>query len=240
MARRSPEKRKGRKAAASRKGKKWFFKKKTFWNDVAGMTVSGVKSLLGLNTETKFVDTNTATNTTALTTTLANTGISNVRTAIPQGDTSSNRNGNGVRMVSWKFFGDIYNFSGNLVPSIVRIIIVNWHKVAYADSSAAYILQSQTDIHSLRNTDPQARFTILSDKKYFLKPSSTGQNTQIQPWNFVYRPQSHHMRWTDADTAGANTNMLEGYISVYAFTDNFTASNPPTIQCYSRVEYVDN
>lgn len=209
-----------------------------FVHALTGAALIALKGKLGLNTETKYVDTATATYTP--TSTIA-TAMSNASlTLIPQGLTSSTRTGASIRMTRYEVRGTIYNPPGNLTTSTMRVLIVNWGRTPFASTSASSVLQQGSDIESMRNLDPPQPFRILSDRRYRFFPNTMGDNRAMRSFNFVYAPKNHHITWTDADTTGSTANLLKGYIAIYFFVDTYTAASQPYLQASQRVFFVDN
>lgn len=207
---------------------------------LTGAALNRLKSKLGLNTELKFVDTPTASY--MLTNTLS-AWLALTTTAIPQGDGVSQRNGAGFRLVRYFLKGSLYNSPGNTLAGRVRIIWVNWGKNAAGLASS--VLQVSTDINSPLNTDPLVPFKVISDKMHYVgvEPSGGLQSGAIpvyQEIDFDYQPLSHHVRWTDSDTAGGPANLIEGQIAMYVIADAFSVGAPPYIKVYQRIQYVDN
>jgi len=201
-----------------------------------GAALIALKSKIGMNAETRYVDTlSTAYSCTA---SLA-LSTHNLITPIPQGDANGTRQGSSIRMTSYSIKGFVYNPPTNLISSQVRIICVNWGRSSNNDA-ASQVLQVQNDVLSFRNLDATVPFKILSDKTYMVEPNSTGDAKQIVKFQWTYTPKNHHIAWTDADTAGTQANCINGLIGVYIMAHTFTAGQAPSLTFSQRVKYVDN
>lgn len=220
-----------------KKAKRVWKSKGTFWDKAKSLSLIGVKALLGLNTETKYVDTATA----AYTPTTSMSGAITInQTAIAQGTTSSTRTGSSIRITNYRIKGMWINPAGNLLNSTVRVLIVNWGRTPASTISPSILLQSPNDVNSLRNLDSTGSFRILSDRTYQFAPVSTGDAQQVIPFNFEWAPKNHHMQWVDSDTAGTLSNIINGVVYVYFLCDQATAANFPYLSVFQRVKFVDN
>lgn len=207
---------------------------------IGGYALKRLKQKLGLNTETKYVDTaNAVTNFT--TTLTGSTTISNFSTLVPQGLTDNTRSGNTFRMTRYRIKGELLNGVANLVVNTVaRIVVVNWGKTPQPAWTTADILEDPNSPNSEYTMDPSYPHTVLYDKTFCLGATLDATNSNLRNWEFDYRPLSHHVRYTTTDTTGAIANCVEGAIVAYLISGAFTAGNPPFMSVYQRMEYVDN
>lgn len=206
---------------------------------IGGYALKRLKAKLGLNTETKYVDT-VSTGTTFTTTATANQALSNASTLVPQGLTDNTRQGNTFRMTRFSMKGFITNGAANLNNTVCRIIVVNWGKTPVASTGVADVLEVPTDINSGYTMDPSYPHTILDDRIVNLGNSTVAPPANLHTYMFDYRPLAHHVRYTTTDTTGALANIIEGYIQAYIVCTLSTAANYPTLTTYNRMEYVDN
>jgi aerobic-type carbon monoxide dehydrogenase small subunit (CoxS/CutS family) len=191
--------------------------------------VKQLKKRLGLNTENMFVDTAGTTTSTA---TLVQRIASPV---IPQGDTVGSRAGVSIRVDSVDLRISCVVPAAATTGNVVRIIAVRNRKDGSA--SVADILQTTTDISSpIHNLFAEHQLELLMDQTYELGTAtgSPGAFYVHRVWN----PTDWHMTWTDSDTTGVNSNLVEGAISVWWYVDNVTTA--PVFTSTMRVRYVDN
>lgn len=197
-----------------------------------------LKLALGLNTETKYIDQAVSNQTIPNGLTLST--IQNIFPLIPQGNTNAQRQGDQFKMTSWNVRGEIFNQAGNLLPTRVRIIIVNWGTTLYSASNIADILQ-QNNMDSMYTMDPGYPHHILHDRIYdFGIYNATETRTQIRRFNFSYKPRNHIVEYTKGDTLGTQANCLRGFVGLYLLADNFTATFGPSLNVSTRMKYVDN
>lgn len=207
---------------------------------IGGYALKRLKQKLGLNTEVKYKDT-TTNNVTFSTTLTSNQNNSNMATLIAQGLTDGTRIGDSFRMTRYVIRGSILaGGTANVDNTVCRIIVVDWGKTPYASASTADILEVTTAIYSQYTDSPADAHTVLYDKIIPLGPYNVSGSRTIIPWEFDYRPLSHHVRYTAADTTGALNDVVEGFIACYIMCSTATVSNFPVLQTYTRVEWVDN
>lgn len=206
---------------------------------IGGYALKRLKQKLGLNTETKYVDT-VSSGTTFSTTATGNQALSNFSTLVPQGLTDNTRQGNEFRMTRFCMKGFITNGAANLNNTVCRVIVVNWGKTPVAATSVADVLEVTTDINSGYTMDPSYPRTILDDRIINLGNSTVAPPANLHTYEFDYRPLSHHVRYTTTDTTGALSACVEGYIQAYIICTLSTAANYPLLTVYNRMEYVDN
>lgn len=238
------KKRTSRKAPAKGNGKGWgrWFRKNTkhVLRGVGDISLTMLKNKLGLNTETKFLDTDlsAAPATTALTLTQF---LTPTQTLIAQGLTTKTRNGDQIRMTRFRVQGQVINGPANIVQNTtVRIIGVNWGTSPASVVSISDVLEATSTMESLYAMDPPHSHTIIYDKMFPLGPTGNFALPNVYNWSFDYKPMAHHIKWNEGDTAGTEANILRGYVVFYAICSAFTAANAPTITTYSRIEFVDN
>lgn len=207
---------------------------------IGGYALKKLKAKLGLNTEKHYNTVATATFTP--TTTLVKQIDMLTSSAIAQDNTAQGRAGQSVRVTKWRLNGTIDNGAANLLTTRVRIIICKNKGIGLgaSDIVVADVLESTTDINAPHLIDPTADIAYLYDRTFFFDPSAQGGTAQTIPWEFVWTPLSHHLRWTVADTTGTAANLLDGLVSVFMMSDAFTASNAPTLSIARQLYWVDN
>lgn len=200
---------------------------------IKGYALKKLKDKLGLNTESKYLDTTVGV--TAIDTTF--TGISTALT-IPQGNTTNTRSGNNLRMTCYNMRLSLKQNSAATVGCRVRLIgyVQPRMQTAGAIFNANDILEDSTaslDTPYDMNTNG---YNIIYDKTFDLPaPTSEGANKTI---SFIYKPLAHEVEWNDSDTTGSATNLLRGNLR-FLIADDASASHP-TYSCYTRVKFVDN
>lgn len=187
---------------------------------------NGVRSLI--NVEYKHYDT---TSSAARTTTPQFNSLS----SIPQGDTTSSRNGDNVRIKSIQLRGNCnFNSVGSDIQRC-RIILfrdkLNSNPGTNDPDQTTYkVLDGTTtvDVNSLRYKDLQSRFTILYDKVINLS-----EKTPCVTWTY-YKRCSYKVKYEDSTTQVAMNN------NIYIMLFSSSATNAPSIAYDSRVQYIDN
>lgn len=227
-------KKKGYRSASSYGGKSIYAMAKAFAAPGAEVATAYLKKALGLNTEVKYADFAEAAGT-ATTTTLSAIGSF---LPIPQGDSTNQRQGNGLRVTS---LNACYTFRANtasIASSRVRLICMVQPKLNTAGAiftAADIVTDTTANVETPYNMNTVG-YNIIFDKTFEI--AAVGQTGSTKEINIRYNPLQHHMEWIDSDTAGTATNLLKGYIRCFVCTDNGT--HPPTYSSYSRLKWVDN
>lgn len=206
-------------------------------SSLGGYALTKLKARLGLNTESKYVD--TPSGSLSATGTLTQV-FSNMDTLIPLGTNDNTRNGSSVRMTNYVIQGHIVTSSANLQPSKTRVIVVDWGSTPAASANVADILEVTTDVDSCYTHDPTFKHTVLMDEVMYFNPDATGNAERKIDLRFRMTPLAHHLVWTTGDTTGASANLLRGFVALYCVVDQATAAQFPALTAYQRVEYVDN
>jgi len=196
---------------------------------LGGRALKILKSQLGLNTESKYLDTVTSTTCGAATLTAFQNPI-----IIPQGLTTVTRIGDSLRLTRMNIRGFITHNAADTAGQLVRILITYQPKSPGASILAASdMLQDVTNVNS-----PLAQnlsgLTVLWDKTFM---TSTNVNP-IQTFKYKYAPLNHHIRWGTGDTTGAQAALEEGCIRIFTLSHN--GVNTDSCAMYTRVYYVDN
>lgn len=195
--------------------------------------VKYLKRKLGLNTETKFVDTLTSGSITTTLTLLQNPMV------IPQGDTEASRDGSNLRctsVISNMTVNSVLDTNSNILVRIIAVYtpLTNANVPAVGD-----VLTGISNIrsHYSRNF---SGYNIVFDKTFRMSGSVTSA-TQPQTIFFKLRQAilDHQCEWEKADTTGARTAMVRGDYAIYGIQEGATVSNP-AFNLYSRTSFVDN
>jgi len=171
---------------------------------IKGYALTKLKQRLGLNTESKYVDTaGTTTATTTLTSRIASP-------TIPQGSTVGQRNGAGVRVTRVDQRICVEAAAAATKGCQIRVITVR-HRHNGAPGPTD-ILQTSTDISSpLHNNLAANHIELISDQTYTLG-HATAPNSTILIENSFSRP-NWQMEWTDADPTGVPGNLINGALA---------------------------
>lgn len=202
---------------------------------LGGYALAKLKAKLGLNTETKYVDTvetNVGTSSTCGTLAYALT--------IPQGSGNGTRDGASCRLTSYVMRMRIIANTAAVVGTLVRVLMVRWKDSRGASITATSLLDDSTRITSQYNLGGTANaigYTVLYDETVYINIDTTSECQKVL--TFKYTPLQHHLEWTDADTTGVIGNLQDGLIRGYIMTSE-TGANTPNYWSDTRVEYVDN
>lgn len=209
------------------KKRKKYSRKNIFWWRLKNKAIKGgLKALKYLNSEEKFLDTQL----TLLP--IANTvGITNLVTC-QQGDTSSTRQGDQIKITSI-LFKYIIKIHASATNSSVRMLICLDKQANSAQMGLATVLKDVTNsdaIVSANNLDNKFRFTTLLDRVIQLstdKPYARGS---------YYKKCGIRIRYDG--NLGDVTDLASRNILLYLISDEGT--NTPSITCYARLRFVDN
>lgn len=209
-------------------------------NALTSMSVAATNALkkkLGLNTEQKNFD-----NTGASVVGSTIGGIVDPSSGIAQGNTNTTRAGNSLRITHWTVKGNINTNPANLGSTQVRLMVTYQPTLTTAGTvvTANQLLQVSNNVNSPYNTDLEG-VSVLYDKTYVLPAQSVALGTSTTRYKIKINPpyQQGHVQWTDADTTGANANLIKGFYRFWIMTDQ-AIGLAPTVFFYSRVHYVDN
>jgi len=188
-----------------------------------------LKSVLGLNTEDKFVDT-------AGTTTTTSTLASRIASpTIAQGLTVNTRQGTSIRVTKCELRINISAIAAATLGNTIRVIVVRSND----DSTItlADVLQTTTDISSpIHNLFSAHGLELLDDFTVQLSTTAGGESQRYV--KRTYSNDDWHMVWTDADTTGVPSNLVTGCMQVFWYAEN--SGNPPTFVSNMRTWFVDN
>ncbi len=203
-----------------------------FVDELGERAINALKVKLGLNTEEKYKD--TLTGPTAMTAT-ASTTAGNTNPVIAQGSTTNTRNGAGIRITSVEYRFTFYTAASTTQANSIRLICCR--TIGAAAIAATDLLQVSTDFTSPINNDFFSVGEILMDKVIQLGGQTTS-NSSADIIGVIRRPNMH-MIWTDADTTGAASNVIEGRMYWYVYY-NGSSGTPPLCQNTVRYNFVDN
>jgi len=199
------------------------------------LTTAVLKKALGLNTETKWLDTietNASTSSTASSFSFA--------LAIPQGDSCNSRQGNSVRLTSMIARLRIQANPAATTPCLVRVVFFKVKENRGDNPTAATVLDSTTRITSSYNMGDSAAatgYTVLFDRTIQINVATSDDSTKLMV--FKYNPLQHHLKWSSADTTGNYANLQDGYIRGFIMTSE-TGANTPSYWLDQRIKFVDN
>lgn len=177
-----------------------------------------------VNTEIKFHDVTTTA------TAIPNTGTINGLSAVAQGDGQSTRDGDSLKPLHLTIRGSVTNNTTNNRTTLARIIVFRGKQENGVGFSATDILETST-VYSPKNYTDRFRTKILMDKVIPVPPNN---NNSYSPklWNFSTKIIGH------VNYSAASTSIEDGGIYILYLSDQ--ATNPPTMDYYARLTYVDN
>lgn len=158
---------------------------------------------------------------------ILNSGSITHLTAIAQGDTDQNRNGNSVFVRSVNLKGTL-NIHASAANSWLRMsLIMDTQQIADTAPAFADIYES-TDVNSHLNNLTVGRFKVLASKTYALDAVNSNKILYLNV------PMRHHVRYNG--TAG--TDQQKGALYL-VFVSN-EGTNGPLITHETRVSFHDN
>lgn len=223
-----PYKKYGRRNYNRRRGRfrsrKPWYKKKYSAMEVASKAWSAAKWLKSMvNVERKVLQT---TNNTSISTVPAVTHLS----AIPQGDTQSQREGNSVKAIYLGIRSTITCNISATSGSFNRIVVVlDTQQVGDTSPSWSDVFTSP-DARSFLNPNTLGRFKILYDKVHNLTLGGNYENKYVE----INIPLQHHLRYNGT----ASSDIQKGGLYYMVVGDQGT--NTTTHNMNSRLRYVDN
>lgn len=150
-------------------------------------------------------------------------------TAIGQGDTMVDRNGNSIFARYLNIKGTIYADNANTAASSVRVWLIKDTQQT-SDATPPFLeVFANPNINTMLNRDTLGRFTIMYTKQFNFSPGGSKiQNFNI---NKVFR---HHVRYNGP----ASTDIQKGGIYLFALSDS--AANQPLLSFFGRLRFYDN
>lgn len=203
---------------------------KSVLGSLGNMGISMLKSKLGLNTETKFLDTaQSGTCTSSL------VGL-NFPAVIPQGDTASTREGAGVRLVRWKLNLLVSADPTAATTQIFRIVCFKQPQgLTGTQITPTNVMQTVSDIKSMYNMNTEG-YNVFYDRTFHVDPIAVGTSQRYVHIN--YAPLKHELKWINANTDGAVGDVTHGFFMCAIMCQSGTT--PPTFAASHRVYFVDN
>lgn len=200
-----------------------------FVDALGAAAVKKLKVKLGLNTEDKFVDV-------AGTTTSTATLVKRIASpTIAQGLTVNTRSGASIRITRADLRITAVTPAAATTANVIRVIVVR-HREA-DEPTASEILATTTDITSPQFNSASARgVDFLMDQNFTIGTATGGDGSVSITRSFT--SDNWQMVWTNSDTTGVPTNLIEGSISVWWMIDNVTTA--PVFTSTMRLWYVDN
>lgn len=195
-----------------------------------GLATSGLAHYL--NTEEKFFDA-------TFTQTPDTSGNIQWITDVDQGDGSTQRIGDSIKLTSIQFRCAI---TKEAVGTLVRYIIFadrEWDPAGTAPSPSQVLNTTgalPNGVLSPLNRDNTKRFHVIWDKVYqFPNLANTAQG--IASFH-KYKTMDHHVNW--ASDGSTQSSVREGHLYLLAITNRGAASSEPTVHTWIRFRYVDN
>lgn len=158
------------------------------------------------------------------------TGTIYFLSGVPQGDTSSSRDGNKCKALSLNFHAQV-TIDTNAVRSACRIILFKDKSSNGSAPAVLDVLENATYLYSYNNVNCPYRFQILFDKTFSL--STTGTQT-INVKRFI--KMGHHI--TYKGTGATQSDAADGHIYMLVISNETT--NQPDLEVNSRLTFVDN
>lgn len=164
--------------------------------------------------------------------------------AIPQGDTNQQRQGNTIALKSFEARLNLRKDTA-AASEIVRVILFEDMDNSNGTApTASQLLEYPVNQMSPRNMDFPHRFRILKDKIFWNNPTT---GNIYAPLKFFHKfpttkdakglkIRNHHMTWIDGTGGGTARNHL--YLLVLG--NVATASTGSTFGGYTRIRYYDN
>lgn len=173
---------------------------------------------------------------------VTNSGVVTCISLIPQGDTDSTRDGDGLVLrsieINWEALSS--PGTGTSLVDCVRFIVFQWFPNSVPAAGSVLLNAGSTSSHlSPWNHDQRFNFRILYDKRYDVTKANA--NPQINSNSKVTSPRilitkgfKYHIQYQSGTTVGSNL------IYVLAITDTGgTAGNVPQYNFYSKINYTD-
>lgn len=189
-----------------------------------------LKSKLGLNTESNYIDaTGSTTSTATLSSRIAHP-------TIPQGSGVGQRVGSSLRLTRLDLRINIANVAAMTSDTSVRILVVR--NKANGGAQPADILQTTTNFASpIHHLFKEHELVLLWDEIVTVGTATSGMG----PVNIVrsFTGENWHVQFDDTDTSGVLANVVEGAISVFWMLD-YVSGAAPVFNSICRYHYVDN
>ena len=173
-----------------------------------------------INVEKKYFDATQVIANTGFT----STGIVYHLTATTQGDTSSNRDGDSIKLTSEQFKIGVQVGSTN---TQIRIILFQDNENAGTNPGITDLLEANNVYSPLLHTNGR-RFKVLHD----IYDSLNTVNSVNKHYNF-YEKMDSHIKYNGAGTR-------EGNIYIAFLSEQATGAASPTGYIYNRIRFIDN
>lgn len=153
-------------------------------------------------------------------------------TAIGQADNVSGRTGNSILVKSLSANGYMYiNASQTTNTRVMLALVLDKQQISDTTPAITDIFNSQTDPHTLLNTNNLGRFTILMRKQYTLDSNTAGNNARSLKF---FKRLNFHVRYNGTT---ANDLQKNGIFLVMITSES---SLYPSISYNTRLNYHDN
>lgn len=175
---------------------------------------------------------------------LPNNALIMLENAIPQGVTSTTREGDIIRIKSYLHRCILRNEGTG--PVRVRMILFlfmrpNQTGIAPAVSDLLEVEPSGNfnAMVAPRNLENRSRYKILVDNVYTLEPvGGVGEQKFIN----IFKKFDFHCQWPNTSTGKEGTTLTKNSLYCMYFSDggNNAAQNTAKVYCFSRIRYIDN
>lgn len=198
---------------------------------IGGFALRKLKARLGLNTETKFLDTIEAS--TTIGTTMAAAAYT---LQIPQGNDCNSRSGSDCRITSHETNFTIIPNVAAITPGTVRVVGMVQRDSNGTNFGSNDIMSVASNIRSPYNMNSEG-YSILFDKKFNMTWGSDQKCINFH----VSLPlgDNHHLKFLNSDTLGNVGSVRDGYIRFFLQYEGLSAGQP-SYAAHHRVKWVDN
>lgn len=155
--------------------------------------------------------------------------IQSIPSLISQGDSSTSRDGNSIKITSILVRANITQTVGTTTPVTTRFMIFSDSSSNGTPPQVLDVLQT-ADVLSPMNRVNGSRFTVLSDKLYTTDPDDLRKGIKI------YRKLQHHIHYLD----GTNTVTSLGQGVIYFLWITDTGAGASSIAWNCRMRFLDN
>lgn len=198
---------------------------------VGGFALKVLKNKLGLNTETKFLDTIEAS--TTIGTTMAAMAYT---LQVPQGNTCNDRSGSDFRLTSHETNLTIIPNVAAITPGTVRVVAMAQRDSNGNNFGSADIMSVASNIRSPYNMNSEG-YNILYDRTFDLTWGSDQKCINVH----ISLPLglSHHVKFLNSDTLGNAASVKDGYVRFFIQYEGLSAGQP-SYAAHHRIKWVDN
>jgi hypothetical protein len=135
---------------------------------------------------------------------------------IPQGTTNSTRVGASIRVTRMRIAIGLAPAATQASSCVCRVIGIVRRLYNGVDLTPAQLQSVPSNVLSAQAPDfPRLGGQILFDKSITVGVSTS----DVGSTSFVheFEPRDYHMLWDEADTTGANANLIQGEVAIFAY-----------------------